>query len=150
MTHTSSTFRSAPNSLTSAWGRPVAGLSHSSNCVCVRVLLRVCAACLHCLTGRLCLSTPSVFSLTSRPNASRIFFFFFIFKFVPLAGCSRSLGNVCLVTGIPSEVLGDVTCDVSAEVTRAGRLVEEASRKCAKATDICSSACQSRSPERGA
>lgn len=48
--------------------------------------------------------------------------------------------------GSPSEVLPDVTCDVRAAVTQAGggrRLVDEASQKCVKATDICQCASQS-------
>lgn len=51
--------------------------------------------------------------------------------------------------GSPLEVLCDVTCDVRAEVTQAGgrRLVDEASHKRVKATDICQ--CASRSEEAG-
>lgn len=47
--------------------------------------------------------------------------------------------DVCLATGIPSELLSDVTCDVRGEVTQAGRtrLTDVAKQKHANATDIC-------------
>ncbi|CAK6981092.1 Hypothetical protein SMAX5B_002086 [Scomber scombrus] len=70
----------------------------------------------------------------------------------PRAKPSLSTHNVyalvvlaALTDGIPSEDLPDVTCDVRAEVTQAGRrrLVDEASQKRVKATDICQCASQS-------
>lgn len=89
-----------------------------------------------------------VFSIISRPSASRKW------VFLPLASRRWSLwksSDVCLATGIPSELLSDVTCDVRADSTEAGRrrLTDEASQKRVKATDICQCASESEEAAQG-